>query len=67
LHSFVSSEAAKSRGAAMAFLPEGFDYIAESKEDSVSMAEELTGATVSAYRQESISRIYNLAENFSDN
>ena len=34
----------------MAFLPEGFDYIAESKDDSVSMAETLNGVTVAAYR-----------------
>jgi predicted amidohydrolase len=34
----------------MAFLPEGFDYIAESKEDSVTLAEDLNGDTISAYR-----------------
>ena len=34
----------------MAFLPEGFDYIAESKEDSLSLAEALDGDTISAYR-----------------
>ena len=44
------SEAAKARGASMAFLPEGFDYIAESKEDSLSLAEALDGDTISAYR-----------------
>jgi predicted amidohydrolase len=35
----------------MAFLPEGFDYIAETKEQSLSMAESLDGDTISAYRQ----------------
>ena len=45
------SESAKARGASMAFLPEGFDYIAETKEQSLSMAESLDGDTISAYRQ----------------
>ena len=45
------SESAKARGASMAFLPEGFDYIAETKEQSLSMAETLDGDTISAYRQ----------------
>ena len=45
------SEAAKARGALMAFLPEGFDYIAETKDESSSLAEALDGATISAYRQ----------------
>ena len=35
----------------MAFLPEGFDYIAESKDQSLSMAEPLDGDTISAYRE----------------
>jgi hypothetical protein len=52
-------EAAKERGASMAFLPEGFDYIAESKDDSLSMAETLDGETISAYRQ--IARINGIA------
>jgi hypothetical protein len=43
----------------MAFLPEGFDYIAESKDDSLSMAETLDGETISAYRQ--IARINGIA------
>lgn len=43
-------EMAKARGASMAFLPEGFDFIAETKEETLSMAETLDGQTITAYR-----------------
>jgi len=34
----------------MAFLPEGFDFIAETKEETFKMAETLDGETISTYR-----------------
>ncbi|XP_030285972.1 deaminated glutathione amidase [Sparus aurata] len=44
-------EEAKERGAGMVFLPEGFDYIGSSREESLSLAESLTGDTISQYTQ----------------
>jgi hypothetical protein len=34
----------------MVFLPEAVDYIAESKQQSIEMAEDLSGTTISKYR-----------------
>lgn len=44
-------EEAKERGASMVFLPEGFDYIGSSREESLSLAESLTGDIISQYTQ----------------
>lgn len=44
-------EEAKERGASMAFLPEGFDYIGSSREETLSMSESITGDTISKYSQ----------------
>ncbi|KAM9424267.1 deaminated glutathione amidase isoform 2-T2 [Pholidichthys leucotaenia] len=44
-------EEAKERGASMAFLPEGFDYIASSREETLSLSESLAGETISRYTQ----------------
>ncbi|KAG7496425.1 deaminated glutathione amidase [Solea senegalensis] len=44
-------EEAKQRGASMVFLPEGFDYIGSSREETLSLSESLTGDTVSRYTQ----------------
>ncbi|GAV03570.1 hypothetical protein RvY_13968-2 [Ramazzottius varieornatus] len=41
---------AKKRGAEMVFLPEGFDYIAESSQESAAMSEPLEGTTMTSYR-----------------
>ncbi len=41
---------AKRRGADVVFLPEAFDYIGENPKQTVEMAEELEGHTVSSYR-----------------
>ncbi|XP_070710899.1 deaminated glutathione amidase [Pempheris klunzingeri] len=44
-------EEAKERGASMVFLPEGFDYIGSSREETLSLSESLTGDTISRYSQ----------------
>lgn len=44
-------EEAKERGASMVFLPEGFDYIGSSKEETLSLSESLTGDIISRYTQ----------------
>lgn len=44
-------EEAKERGASMVFLPEGFDYIGSSREETLSLSESLTGDTISQYTQ----------------
>ncbi|XP_056883322.1 deaminated glutathione amidase isoform X1 [Takifugu flavidus] len=44
-------EEAKERGAAMVFLPEGFDYIGSSREETLSLSEPLTGDTITQYCQ----------------
>ncbi|XP_044040516.1 deaminated glutathione amidase [Siniperca chuatsi] len=44
-------EEAKERGASMVFLPEGFDYIGSSREETLSLSESLTGDTISQYAQ----------------
>uniref|UniRef100_A0A3Q3X4N1 Deaminated glutathione amidase n=1 Tax=Mola mola TaxID=94237 RepID=A0A3Q3X4N1_MOLML len=44
-------EEAKWRGASMVFLPEGFDYIGSSREETLSLSENLTGDTISQYTQ----------------
>ncbi|KAH0944469.1 hypothetical protein HN011_007300 [Eciton burchellii] len=42
---------AKCKSAAMAFFPEACDYLADSKKDTISMAESLTGQTVTSYKE----------------
>ncbi|XP_070849708.1 deaminated glutathione amidase isoform X2 [Chaetodon trifascialis] len=42
-------EEAKERGASMVFLPEGFDYIGSSREETLLLSESLTGHTISQY------------------
>lgn len=44
-------EEAKERGASMVFMPEGFDYIGSSREETLSLSESLTGDTISRYAQ----------------
>lgn len=44
-------EKAKQQGASMVFLPEGFDYIGSSREETLSLSESLTGDTMSRYTQ----------------
>ncbi|XP_068443834.1 deaminated glutathione amidase [Clinocottus analis] len=44
-------EEAKERGACMVFLPEGFDYIGSSQEETLSLSESLAGDTISKYTQ----------------
>ncbi|XP_060922046.1 deaminated glutathione amidase isoform X1 [Limanda limanda] len=44
-------EEAKQRGAGMVFLPEGFDYIGSSREETLALSESLTGETMSRYAQ----------------
>lgn len=44
-------EEAKERGATMVFLPEGFDYIGSSREETLSLSEPLTGDTIAQYCQ----------------
>lgn len=44
-------EEAKERGACMVFLPEAFDYIGSSREETLSLSESLTGDTMSQYTQ----------------
>ncbi|KAL3046244.1 hypothetical protein OYC64_004285 [Pagothenia borchgrevinki] len=44
-------EEAKGRGASMVFLPEAFDYIGSSREETLSLSESLTGDTISQYSQ----------------
>ncbi|XP_034532089.1 deaminated glutathione amidase [Notolabrus celidotus] len=44
-------EEAKAQGASMVFLPEGFDYIGSSREETLSLSESLTGDTISQYTQ----------------
>lgn len=44
-------EEAKQKGASMIFLPEGFDYIGSSREETLSLAESLEGETVSRLTQ----------------
>ena len=42
---------AKSRGALMTFLPECADYVSESQDQTIALAESLEGPTVSRYRE----------------
>jgi len=42
---------AKSRGALMTFLPECADYVSESRDQAIALAEPLEGPTVSRYRE----------------
>uniref|UniRef100_A0A1A7WTX9 Deaminated glutathione amidase n=1 Tax=Iconisemion striatum TaxID=60296 RepID=A0A1A7WTX9_9TELE len=42
---------AKERGACMVFLPEGFDYIGSSREETLSLSETLGGDIISKYAQ----------------
>ncbi|KAM9836504.1 deaminated glutathione amidase [Aulostomus maculatus] len=44
-------ERAKQGGASMVFLPEGFDYIGSSREETLALSESLAGETVSLYAQ----------------
>lgn len=44
-------EEAKERGATMVFLPEGFDYIGSSREETLSLSEPLTGDMITQYSQ----------------
>ncbi|XP_071315144.1 deaminated glutathione amidase [Trachinotus anak] len=44
-------EDATGQGACMVFLPEGFDYIGSSREETLSLSESLTGDTISRYTQ----------------
>lgn len=44
-------EEAKEQGAAMVFLPEAFDYIGSSREETLSLSEPLTGDTITQYCQ----------------
>ncbi|KAM6894477.1 deaminated glutathione amidase isoform 2-T3 [Lycodopsis pacificus] len=44
-------EEAQARGASMVFLPEAFDYIGSSREETLSLSESLTGDTISKYTQ----------------
>ncbi|XP_041841076.1 deaminated glutathione amidase isoform X1 [Melanotaenia boesemani] len=44
-------EKAKEQGACMVFLPEGFDYIGSSREETLSLSESLRGKTISRYAQ----------------
>ncbi|KAM4714342.1 deaminated glutathione amidase isoform 2-T2 [Anableps anableps] len=44
-------EEARQRGACMVFLPEGFDYIGSSREETLSLSETLEGDTISQYTQ----------------
>lgn len=44
-------EDAKQRGASMVFLPEGFDYIGSSRDETLALSESLTGDTISQYTQ----------------
>ncbi|KAF0029120.1 hypothetical protein F2P81_018225 [Scophthalmus maximus] len=44
-------EEAKGRGASMVFLPEGFDYIGSSREETLALSESLAGDTISRYTQ----------------
>lgn len=44
-------EDAKERGACMVFLPEGFDYIGSSREETLALSETLAGQTISRYTQ----------------
>uniref|UniRef100_A0A3Q2Q186 Deaminated glutathione amidase n=1 Tax=Fundulus heteroclitus TaxID=8078 RepID=A0A3Q2Q186_FUNHE len=44
-------EEAGQRGASMVFLPEGFDYIGSSREETLSLSETLGGDTISRYTQ----------------
>ncbi|XP_019899154.2 deaminated glutathione amidase isoform X2 [Esox lucius] len=44
-------QAAKESGASMVFLPEGFDYIGSSREETLDLSEDLTGQTISRYAQ----------------
>ncbi|XP_041635769.1 deaminated glutathione amidase [Cheilinus undulatus] len=44
-------EEAKAGGASMVFLPEGFDYIGSSREETLTLSESLTGDTISQYAQ----------------
>ncbi|MED6252970.1 Nitrilase [Ataeniobius toweri] len=44
-------EEARQQGACMVFLPEGFDYIGSSREETLSLSETLTGDMISRYTQ----------------
>ncbi|KAK7909921.1 hypothetical protein WMY93_014605 [Mugilogobius chulae] len=43
-------EEAKQKGASMVFLPEGFDYIGSTREETLSLSESLEGETVSRFK-----------------
>ena len=45
------AEAAREGGASMVFLPEAFDYIGSSRDETLALAESLTGDTISRYTQ----------------
>lgn len=42
-------EEAREKGASMVFLPEGFDYIGSSREETLSLSESLAGDTIARY------------------
>lgn len=42
---------AKHKGAVMVFLPEAVDYIGETKQQSIEMAEDMNGTTISKYKE----------------
>lgn len=44
-------EGAKEGGASMVFLPEGFDYIGSSRDETLALSESLTGDIISRYTQ----------------
>ncbi|KAJ8336653.1 hypothetical protein SKAU_G00378730 [Synaphobranchus kaupii] len=44
-------EQAKKRGACMVFLPEGFDYIGSSRDETLELSESMEGDTISRYTQ----------------
>lgn len=44
-------EEAKERGASMVLLPEGFDYIGSSREETLSLSQDLEGDTMSRYKE----------------
>lgn len=45
------SEKAKRRAASIAFFPEACDYLADSKKDTIAMAQTLNGSTVTSYKE----------------
>ncbi|XP_061092748.1 deaminated glutathione amidase [Conger conger] len=44
-------EQAKERGACMVFLPEGFDYIGSSRDETLNLSESMEGETISRYAE----------------